>query len=49
VDDIAEEAAWALAGMTVATVGGYLGGHLVSVRKVSSSDPTFDAVDMPLQ
>jgi hypothetical protein len=26
----------ALAGMTVATVGGYLGGHLISVLKVSS-------------
>jgi Predicted membrane protein (DUF2231) len=27
----------ALAGMTVATVGGYLGGHLISVLKVSST------------
>jgi hypothetical protein len=27
----------ALAGMTVATVGGYLGGHMISVLKVSSS------------
>jgi hypothetical protein len=26
----------ALAGMAVATVGGYLGGHLISVLKVSS-------------
>jgi hypothetical protein len=26
----------ALSGMTVATVGGYLGGHLISVRKISS-------------
>jgi hypothetical protein len=28
----------ALAGMTVATVGGYLGGHMISVLKVSSAD-----------
>jgi hypothetical protein len=32
----------ALAGMTVATVGGYLGGHMISVLKVSSADESFD-------
>jgi uncharacterized membrane protein len=31
----------ALAGMTAATVGGYLGGHMVSVLKVSSADVSF--------
>jgi hypothetical protein len=33
----------ALAGMTVATVGGYLGGHMISVLKVSSVHDSFDA------
>jgi hypothetical protein len=34
----------ALAGMTVATVGGYLGGHMISVLKVSSThEPPSDA------
>jgi hypothetical protein len=34
----------ALAGMTVATVGGYLGGHMISVLKVSSThDSSGDA------
>jgi hypothetical protein len=28
--------------MTVATVGGYLGGHMISVLKVSSADESFD-------
>jgi hypothetical protein len=32
----------ALAGMTVATVGGYLGGHMISVLKVSTTEETFD-------
>lgn len=32
----------ALAGAAVATVGGYLGGHLVSARKVSTRHPAFD-------
>lgn len=31
----------ALAGSTVATVGGYLGGHLTEARKVGSHDPAF--------
>jgi hypothetical protein len=30
----------ALAGMTAATVGGYLGGHMISVLKVSTVYPT---------
>lgn len=33
--------ALALAGGTAATVGGYLGGHLTEVRKVSSRHPAF--------
>lgn len=32
-----------LAGSAAAAVGGYLGGHLVSARKVSSRNPVFDA------
>ncbi len=32
-----------LAGGTAASVGGYLGGHLASARKVSSRHPVFDA------
>lgn len=32
----------ALAGTAAATVGGYLGGHLVSARKVSSRNPAFE-------
>lgn len=32
----------ALAGAGVSVVGGYLGGHLAAVRKVSSHDPAFD-------
>jgi uncharacterized membrane protein len=31
----------ALVGNTAASVGGYLGGHLISVRKVSSRNPAF--------
>ena len=31
-----------LAGSTAATVGGYLGGHLTSARKVSTRHPAFD-------
>lgn len=31
----------ALAGMGAATVGGYLGGHLATARKVGTRDPTF--------
>jgi uncharacterized membrane protein len=34
--------ALALAGSAAVTAGGYLGGHLVSVRKVSSSNPAFE-------
>jgi uncharacterized membrane protein len=34
--------ALALAGSAVASGGGYLGGHLVAVRKVSSRNPEFD-------
>ncbi len=33
----------ALCGGTAASVGGYLGGHLTSARKVSSRHPVFDA------
>ncbi|GAA3540304.1 DUF2231 domain-containing protein [Aeromicrobium flavum] len=32
----------ALAGATVASVGGYLGGHMTSARKVSSRHPAFE-------
>ena len=32
-----------LAGAAVATVGGYLGGHLAAARKVGTHDPAFDA------
>lgn len=32
----------ALVGATVASVGGYLGGHLTSARKVSTRHPAFD-------
>lgn len=32
-----------LAGAAVATVGGYLGGHLAASRKVGTHDPAFDA------
>lgn len=38
--------ALALAGSTVATVGGYLGGHLTEARKVGSHDPAFDPPDL---
>lgn len=31
-----------LAGATVATVGGYLGGHMTAVRKVSTRHPAFE-------
>jgi uncharacterized membrane protein len=34
-----------LAGATVATAAGYLGGHLTAVRKVSTRHPAFDADD----
>jgi uncharacterized membrane protein len=40
--------ALALAGGVVATAGGYLGGHLTEVRKVSSHHPAFDAPARPL-
>ncbi|MDP9445088.1 MAG: (2Fe-2S)-binding protein [Actinomycetota bacterium] len=33
----------ALAGASAATVGGYLGGHLTSARKVSTRHPVFEA------
>ena len=32
----------ALAGAAVASAGGFLGGHLVSARKVSTRHPAFD-------
>jgi hypothetical protein len=35
-------AALALASSTALAVGGYLGGHLVSARKVSTRNPAFD-------
>jgi hypothetical protein len=35
--------ALALTGAAVATVGGYLGGHLATVRKVGTRDPAFTA------
>ena len=41
-DRHARGVALALAGSAAAAVGGYLGGHLVSVRKVSSHHPAFD-------
>jgi uncharacterized membrane protein len=37
--------ALALAGGTVATGGGYLGGHLAEARNVGSHDPAFDPSD----
>lgn len=37
--------ALALAGSSAATVGGYLGGHLVSARKVSSRHPAYETTD----
>jgi hypothetical protein len=33
------------AGMTAATVGGYLGGHLSTARKVGTHDPAFGGGD----
>ena len=38
---LAESVTLALAGMGAATVGGYLGGHLATARKVGTRDPTF--------
>ena len=35
--------ALALTGAVVATAGGYLGGHLTTVRKVGTRDPAFAA------
>ena len=40
--------ALSLAGMSLVGVGGYLGGHLTEVRKVSSHHPAFDAPAGPL-
>lgn len=40
--------ALALSGGIVAIAGGYLGGHLTEVRKVSSHHPAFDAEDAAL-
>ena len=33
---------WALAGAALTSVGGYLGGHLVTTRKVATHDPAYD-------
>jgi len=33
---------WALAGAAVSSVGGYLGGHLVTTRRVATHDPGYD-------
>ncbi len=33
---------WALAGAALSSVGGYLGGHLVSTRRVATHDPAYD-------
>ncbi|MBA3309028.1 MAG: DUF2231 domain-containing protein [Nocardioidaceae bacterium] len=41
-DRHAQGVALALAGSATATVGGYLGGHLTAVRKVSSRHPGFE-------
>lgn len=35
---------WALAGAALSSVGGYLGGHLVSTRQVATHDPGYDDV-----
>jgi uncharacterized membrane protein len=37
----------ALAGATAATVGGYLGGHLATARKVGTRDPAFNGSPRP--
>ena len=40
--DHARGVGWALAGAALSSVGGYLGSHLVTTRKVATHDPAFD-------